>query len=260
MINVVRVNKTKQALKAGKPTVGAIVASPAPELVEIAAVAGFDFVTFDAEHEPLDDAQLVDLIRAADAFDITPIVRVPKDPDRLLRLLDAGAQGVHVPRCSSVEDIRQLVECTRFHPLGRRTFYRLGRGGNFSHGLSDDEWSRQANDELLVIAMIEEAQALPQLDAMLAVDGIDAIHIGPKDLWQSMGMPPKAQVDQAIQQIAAAVLRSGKKLSMQFAAIEELGPQIAAHRARGVTMTGVPLLGLLLKESSALLRTLRGSG
>ena len=134
-MDVVRINKTKKMLAAGKFCVGAVIGSPAPELVEVAAVAGFDFVTFDAEHEPLDDAQLVNLIRAAEAFDITPIVRVPKDPDRLLRVLDAGAQGVHVPRCSSVANMQQLADCTRFYPEGQRTFYRLGRGGKFAHGI-----------------------------------------------------------------------------------------------------------------------------
>jgi 4-hydroxy-2-oxoheptanedioate aldolase len=256
-LNVVRVNKTKKKLLAGETAVGAIVGSPAPELVEVAAVAGFDFVTFDAEHEPLDDSQLVDLIRAAEAFDITPIVRVPKDPDRLLRLLDAGAQGVHVPRCSTVANMRELVACTRFYPEGQRTFYRLGRGGNFSHGLADDEWSRQANAELLVIAMIEEVSALGQLAPMLAVPGIDVIHIGPKDLWQSMGMPPKAEVDKAVQQIAAAALGAGKQLSMQLAPIEDLPPQIARQQSTGVTMRSIPLLGLLLKEGAAIAQKLR---
>jgi 2-keto-3-deoxy-L-rhamnonate aldolase RhmA len=256
-LNVVRINKTKRKLAAGELAIGAVIGSPAPELVEVAAVAGFDFVTFDAEHEPLDDSQLVHLIRAAEAFDITPIVRVPKDPDRLLRLLDAGAQGVHVPRCSTVADMRELVACTRFYPEGQRTFYRLGRGGNFSQGLADDEWSRQANAELLVVAMIEEASALEQLAPMLAVPGVDAIHIGPKDLWQSMGMPPKAEVDKAVQTIATAVLASGKQLSMQYAAIEDLPPQMARHQQMGVTMRSIPLLGLLLKEGTALVQKMR---
>jgi 4-hydroxy-2-oxoheptanedioate aldolase len=256
-LNVVRINKTKRALTAGELTVGAVIGSPAPELVEVAAVAGFDFATFDAEHEPLDDGQLVTLIRAAEAFDITPIVRVPKDPDRLLRLLDAGAQGVHVPRCSSVDDMRQLVEWVRFHPEGQRTFYRLGRGGNFSHGLADDEWARRANAELLVVAMIEEVSALDQLEAMVAIPGIDVIHIGPKDLWQSMGMPPRAEVDKTVQKIATAVHGSGKRLSMQFAAIEDLPPQLASHRARGVHMTSIPLLGLLLREGAAFVQDVR---
>jgi 2-keto-3-deoxy-L-rhamnonate aldolase RhmA len=184
-------------------------------------------------------------------------VRVPKDPDRLLRLLDAGAQGVHLPRCSTVADMRELVACTRFYPEGQRTFYRLGRGGNFSHGLADDEWSRQANAELLVVAMIEEASALEQLAPMLAVPGVDAIHIGPKDLWQSMGMPPKAEVDKAVQTIATAVLASGKQLSMQYAAIEDLPPQMARHQQMGVTMRSIPLLSLLLKEGTALVQKMR---
>ncbi|MDB5921701.1 MAG: hypothetical protein JWN13_637, partial [Betaproteobacteria bacterium] len=68
-MSVVRINKTKRLLAAGEIAVGAVVGSPAPELVEVAAVAGFDFVTFDAEHEPLDDSELVQLIRAAEAFD-----------------------------------------------------------------------------------------------------------------------------------------------------------------------------------------------
>ena len=121
-MDVVRINKTKRLLAAGQRAVGAVIGSPAPELVEVAAVAGFDFVTLDAEHEPLDDSQLVHLIRAAEAFDVTPIVRVPKDADRLLRLLDAGAQGVHVPRCSTVDDMRELVKRSEERRVGKECY------------------------------------------------------------------------------------------------------------------------------------------
>jgi len=256
-MSVVRLNKTKKLLADGGIAVGAVIASPAPELVEVAAVAEFDFVTFDAEHEPLDDSDLVTLIRAADAFGITPIVRVPKDPDRLLRLMDAGAQGVHVPRCSTLAHMRELVECTRFYPEGQRTFYRLGRGGHFSSGLTDAEWAKQANAELLVVAMIEEASALDQLDEMLAIPGVDAIHIGPKDLWQSMGMPPKAEVDKVIERIASAARKAGKHVSMQHAGIEDPTPQIARHQVLNVTMRSIPLLGFLLREGAALAKKMR---
>ena len=87
-----------------------MIGSATPELVEIASVAGFDFVTFDAEHETLDDSDLTNCIRAAEAFGITPICRIAKDADRLLRLMDSGAQGVHVPRCTTAEDMERLVE------------------------------------------------------------------------------------------------------------------------------------------------------
>jgi 4-hydroxy-2-oxoheptanedioate aldolase len=256
-LKVVRTNKTKKLLQSGQVAIGAAIASPAPEFVELAAVAGFDFVTLDAEHEPLDDWQLANLIRAADAFDITPIVRVPKDPDRLLRLLDIGAQGVHVPRCSSVTDMRQLAKATRFYPLGERTFYRLGRGGNFNRGLTDDEWSRQSNEELLVIAMIEEASALDQLEVMLEVPGVDAVHIGPKDLWQSLGMPSAEMVDKAISKIATAVRAAGKQLSLQLQGFDSVDHQIERHKALGANMITAPLIGLLVREGEALVQQIR---
>ena len=91
----------------------------------------------------------------------------------------------------------------------------------------------------------------------MAPTDVDAIHIGPKYLWQSMGMPPKAEVDKAIQQIATAVHASGKQLSMQHAPIEDLSPQVARHQQLGVRMRSIPLLGLLLKEGAALVQKMR---
>ncbi len=254
---IVRPNRTKARLQAGGLAIGAVVGSAAPELVEVAAVAGFDFVTFDAEHEPLDDAGLTGCIRSAEAFGITPIVRVAKDPDRLLRLMDAGAQGVHVPRCTTPEDMRRLVEWTRFYPAGQRTFYRLGRGGNYGEGLDDAAWSRQADAALLVVAMIEEAAALDHLDAMLTVAGVDAVHVGPKDLWQSLGMPAEDVVEAAIARIAAAVKASGKHLSLQLRASGDFAAQIRTCAALGATMISIPLLGLLLQGGKQFVETLR---
>jgi 2-keto-3-deoxy-L-rhamnonate aldolase RhmA len=255
---VVRPNRTKALLATGELALGAVIGSATPELVEIAAVAGFDFVTFDAEHETLDDRELTNCIRAAEAFGITPIMRIAKDPDRMLRLMDAGTQGVHVPRCTTPDDMRRLVEWTRFYPLGQRTFYRLGRGGNYGEGLADDEWSRQANDAMLVVAMIEEAAALDHLDAMLAVPYIDAIHVGPKDLWQSLGMPPDEVVDAAIARIAAAVHAGGKHLSLQLRASGDLERQIERCAALGAAMISIPILGLLVRSGRQFVDELRG--
>jgi 2-keto-3-deoxy-L-rhamnonate aldolase RhmA len=256
-VPILRPNRTKALLASGGRALGAVIGSPTPELVEIAAVAGFDFVTFDAEHEALDDRDLTNCIRAAEAFDITPIVRTAKDPDRLLRLMDIGSQGVHVPRCTTPDDMRRLVEWTRFYPHGERTFYRLGRGGNYGEGLADDDWSREANDALLVVAMIEEAAALDHLEAMLAVPHIDAIHVGPKDLWQSLGMPSAEVVDAAIARIAAAVHAGGKHLSLQLRAAGDIDGQIARCVALGAAMISIPILGLLIRGSRSFVDDLR---
>lgn len=254
---IVRPNRTKQRLAAGELAVGAVIGSATPELVEIAAVTGFDFVTFDAEHETLDDGALTNCIRAAEAFGITPIMRIAKDPDRALRLMDQGAQGVHVPRCTTPDDMRNLVSWTRFYPRGERTFYRLGRGGNYNQGLDDAEWSRQMDEATLVIAMIEEAAALDHLDPMLAVPGVDAIHVGPKDLWQSLGMPGPEVVDAAIAKIAAAVHRGGKHLSLQLRAGDGLDGQIRRCIDLGARMVSIPLLGLLVQRCQGFITDVR---
>jgi 2-keto-3-deoxy-L-rhamnonate aldolase RhmA len=124
-----RINKTKAKIAAGQSVVGVSVAFPSPDLVELCAAVGFDFVSFDCEHEPMNNEQIVHCIRAAESFDITPIVRLPRNPDFVLRFLNAGAQGIHVPRCGSADDLQEVVKWTRFHPLGERTFYNRGRSG-----------------------------------------------------------------------------------------------------------------------------------
>ena len=210
-----RVNKTKAKLAANQCAIGVSVAFPSPDLVELCAAVGFDFVTFDCEHEPMNNEQVVHCIRAAEAFDITAIVRLPRNADFVLRFLNAGAHGIHVPSCSTADDLREVVRWTRFHPLGERTFYNRGRSGNYTVGLPDTaQWAHEANQELLVIAMVEEVGVLGNLEEMCAVPGIDVIHVGHMDLWQSMGMPADFKgVFKKIDEIAGRVVPTGKYMS-----------------------------------------------
>src|SRR5687767_6415655 len=100
-----RTNKTKAKLAANQSAIGAGIAFPSPDLVELCGVVGFDFVTFDTEHEPMGSEQVVHCIRAAEAYDMTPIVRVSRNPDLILKFMNAGAQGIHVPRCNTAADL-----------------------------------------------------------------------------------------------------------------------------------------------------------
>ena len=110
---------------------------------------------------------------------------------------------------------------------------------------------------MLVVAMIEEAAALDHLDVMLAVPHVDAIHIGPKDLWQSLGMPSADVVDAAIARISAAVHAGGKHLSLQLRAAGDVDGQIARCIALGANMISVPILGLLVRSSTAFVADLK---
>jgi 2-keto-3-deoxy-L-rhamnonate aldolase RhmA len=105
--------------------------------------------------------------------------------------------------------------------------------------------------------MIEEAAALDHLDELLAVPCIDAIHIGPKDLWQSMGMPAAPVVEAAVSRIAAAACAAGKYLSLQLRSIDDIPPQIERAIARQANMISVPMGGLLLTAGEALVRQAR---
>jgi len=254
-----RKNKVKAKLAANQCAIGAGIAFPSPDLVELCAVVGFDFVTFDTEHEPMGSEQVVHCIRAAEAYDITPIVRVSRNSDLILKFMNAGAQGIHVPRCTTAQDLRELVKWTRFHPLGERTFYNRGRSGDFSVGYTDTaEWARTANQELLVIGMVEEVKALDHLDEMLTVPGVDAIHLGHMDLWQSMGMPPDMKgVFETIDQIARRGVAAGKHMSHTIRLTDDAVDRMGAYMRIGSRMFTVSPLDFLRQGGVALTSAVR---
>ena len=254
-----RKNRTKAKLAANECAIGVSVAFPSPDLVELCAVVGFDFVTFDTEHEPMDGEQVVHCIRAAEAYDMTPIVRLPRNPDLILRYMNAGAQGIHVPRCNTAADLQALVKWTRFHPLGERTFYNRGRSGDFSVGVTDTAaWARQANEELLVIGMIEEVKALEHLDEMLAVPGVDAIHMGHMDLWQSMGMPPDMKgVFETIDQIAKRGVAAGKYMSHTIRLTDDAVDRMGDYMRIGSRMFTVSPMDFLRQGGVKLTKAVR---
>lgn len=254
-----RVNKTKAKLAANQSVVGAGIAFPSPDLVELCAVVGFDFITIDAEHEAMSEEQIIHMIRAAEAYDITPIVRLPQNPDLILHFLNAGAQGIHVPRCSSAAELRALVRWTRFHPQGERTFYNRGRSGNFSVGMTDNaEWARAANRELLVIAMVEEVKALENLDEILAVPHVDAIHLGHMDLWQSMGMPPDMKgVFETIAQIATRGAAAGRHISHTMRLTDDVLDRMGDYMRIGSRMFTVSPLDFLRQGGVTLIKGVR---
>jgi len=178
---------------------------------------------------------------------ITAIVRLPRNADFILRFLNAGAQGIHVPRCGSADDLKEVVKWTRFHPLGERTFYNRGRSGNYTVGLPGHaEWAHEANRELLVIAMIEEIAALENLEAMCAVAGVDVIHVGHMDLWQSMGMPADfTGVFEKIDEIAARGVAAGKYMSHTIRLTEDAVDRMGNYMRIGSRMFTVSPMDFL---------------
>ena len=204
-----RPNNLKMRLKEGKLLIGCLLAYNAPWLVEVLGTVGYEFVAIDLEHEPMDNEAVANLIRAADGVNLPSLVRMPCT-ERLLPLLDAGVHGVIVPDIRDRQHAEMVVETTRFHPVGCRTYYTQTRSANYGVGIDERTWTQQINERQLVLGMIESISAVEQLDSILAVDGIDGYHVGPLDLAQSMGYPPKAELEQLIQDIVQRCRAAGK--------------------------------------------------
>jgi 4-hydroxy-2-oxoheptanedioate aldolase len=225
-------NKLRARLAAGQRVYGLINSIPSPLLVEMIGYAGFDFVILDLEHVGVNPQTLEDLIRAAECCGLTPMVRVPGvEPGTILRVLDAGAQGIVVPRVQDEGQARQAVRASRYHPLGERGISG-GRTTGFGTLLLAD-YMAMANRELMVVAMIEDAAGIENVDAIAAVPGIDMVLEGAIDLSQSLGVPAQPQhpkVQEGVRRIAAACARQG----VPFCAIPRVDGQHDAWCEAGV--------------------------
>ncbi len=222
----------REALSAGREVYGLFVALPSPSLVEMVGAAGYDFAILDAEHAMVDPQTLAHMIRAAEAFGVAPLVRVPeRDPGMILRVLDAGAHGVVVPHVRTPQDVADAVAAARYAPEGMRS---LGGGRMVGYGREDlREYVAAANARTLVVPMIEDAEALERIDEIVAVPGVDMVLEGAADLSQSLGVTWQTRhpdVVAAVQVVATVCERAG----VPFCAIPRVPADHAAWRAAGV--------------------------
>ncbi|MCH2201812.1 MAG: aldolase/citrate lyase family protein [Fuerstiella sp.] len=205
------VNTTKRKLEAGELVIGSFVYVPSARLTEIVGLLGFDFVVIDMEHGPVDIGMAEDMVRAAEYAEVTPIIRVSHNTGHLiLRALDVGALGIHVPEISEVDEARGMVASAKYGPQGHRGLAGV-RASQYGLKGSMSEYTAAANRETMVIAHIEHIDAANNLDQLLEVDGIDVYYVGPVDLSNSLGVPGKAKdpkvvtcVEDCIKRIVAA--------------------------------------------------------
>jgi 4-hydroxy-2-oxoheptanedioate aldolase len=185
----------------------------APMVVEIMARAGIDFCIVDMEHSALDLGGLAHVVRAADAAGISPFVRVPDiDPSLIKRVLNLGVEGIVLPHASR-ERCERLVEAVRYPPEGTRGACPIVRATRYW----PEDWqayAAQANREIMILPLLEDAEAIRDFEALAAVPGISAFFIGPYDLSISVGAPgasfdhPKMRA--ALDHVLAHARRHGK--------------------------------------------------
>lgn len=207
-----RPNHLRQLWAEDKAAINGWLAVPNSFSAEVMAHAGWDTLTIDLQHGVIGYDALLPMLQAISTTPTVPIVRVPwLDPAMLMKSLDAGAYGVICPMINTRDDAAKLVAYTHYAPQGGRSF---GPVRAMIYGGPD--YPAAANSTIVTFAMIETAQALDNLDAILSVEGLDAVYVGPSDLSLSLGckpvfddVEPKAQ--QAIEHIVARATAHGVK-------------------------------------------------
>ncbi len=175
-----------------------------PVTSEIAATAGFDFLTIDAEHGPNDLRTVLAQLQATAAYPTSVIVRVSQGDTALIKqVMDIGAQTIVVPMVETADQARQMVAAVRYPPAGVRgvSTARAARWGRV------ENYFARANDEACLVLQIESAAGLDNIEEIAAVDGVDALFVGPSDLGASLGYLGQADHADVRQIVNAAIHR-----------------------------------------------------
>lgn len=207
----------RDRLRGGELIAATWIKTPHPHVVEVLAHAPFDALVIDAEHAPFDRAALDLAILAGRAGDMPILVRpASADPALLLQALDGGADGVVVPHVRSAAEAEAIARACHYTPGGRGYAGSTRAAGYTTIGMAAH---RSAAKAIAVIAQIEDAEALDNIEAIAAVDTIDALFIGRADLTVSLGAasPDDAVVVDAVERICAAARGAGRTVGMFLA-------------------------------------------
>ena len=202
-----RQNALRQAWAEGRRTANGWLSIPSSFAAEVMAHQGWDSLTIDLQHGMVDYHTTVGMLQAISTTDVVPMVRVPwLDPGIVMKLLDAGSYGVICPMINNGAEAETFVRACRYPPRGNRSM-----GPIRATLYAGDDYARHANETVLAIAMIETAEALDDLDAIVATKGLDGIYVGPSDLANALGCPPVLDpVEPTVVAAVEHVLRSAK--------------------------------------------------
>ena len=239
-------NTAKQKLMAGEPVVGGTVYTSDPNIYCAMANAGFDFLWIEMQHSPLTYSDVAKMIRACQGAPAIPFIRVPDaTPGDIQKAVDIGALGVIVPMVATVEEARDAVMYAKFPPEGRRS-----QGGGQYGELWGDDYRATANDNILVIVMIESPDGVEIADQIAAVDGVDVVFAASGDLGSFSGFSrDDPRYEALITKIKDDTLAAGKKLGGPFAWHDRDGYNFFQASSEA---------GLIREGAKLLLRTAKG--
>jgi 4-hydroxy-2-oxoheptanedioate aldolase len=251
-------NSLKRKLQRGEAVLGPFMCYSGASFVEIAGMAGFDFVIVDLEHGPISVETAEDLCRAAQGAGMSPIVRVRKnDGPQIQRALDIGSAGVQVPQIETREQAEAVVHGAKYAPLGMRGLSFYTRAGDWAmHGVAG--YADRLNEEQMVIIHIEGVRGLENLEEIITVPHIDAVFLGPYDLSQSFGIPGQIDDPRVVKGMEEAVgkIRDAGKAPGTYAGNAETAKRWIALGMQYISL-GVDV-GIFADACQQLVRDTRG--
>jgi len=210
-------NKTKAKLASGEAVFGCFTRYRDPALAEFIAMLGWDFLIFDGEHGPLEANHVEELCRAVELRGITPLARVANNqPHLILRFLDTGVHGIHVPWVNTPGGVEQAVQSVKYGPRGVRGLAG-SRASDWGLVESIADYTVRANRETMLVVHIETIEAVDAIEEYVGIEGVDVLFIGPTDLSHSLGQPGRLDhpdVSAAMDRVAEVVVPSDKTLGI----------------------------------------------
>jgi 2-keto-3-deoxy-L-rhamnonate aldolase RhmA len=254
------VNRLKKNLKSGGHAVGTMLIEVRQlSILQMLANAGFDFVLIDTEHGPFSIETVADLCRTSRLVSITPIVRVPEITyARITQALDAGAQGVMIPRVTEPRHIHDALEMMKYPPVGKRGSVLMRGHTDFKAESLADSLAAMNNETMLVV-QIETRQAVDNLESLLSITGVDAALIGPTDLTVAYGKHGNVsdpEIQKTIDRTIAVCTKHGVAPAIHFNDL----PSAQTWAARGMKMISYSSeVGMLIKEGRGSVSSLHAS-
>lgn len=228
-----RRNRVRQKLSQGSPVIGTFVGLQSANVAELMGHSGFDFVVIESEHNALESAEIEHILMALGNTNAIPIVRIPSsDKVFIQKALDLGAMGIVVPSVRTAEEAMSIVSATRFPPLGTRSWGPL-RASKYT--FDNKDYLKNANDNILVVLIVETVDALNNLEQIADVPGIDVLFLGPWDMCLSLGLDPLCQPHDEIDQVLQKMIQVSRDRDASAGAGASSPDDIAGRLDQGVT-------------------------
>ena len=229
-------NSVRQKVISGQPTIGGFLGLGSPNVAELLAHVGLEWLVIETEHSGLDSAQVEHMLMAINGTNTIPLVRVPpSDLFSIQRSLDLGAMGLVVPMVKTTAEAEAVVAATRYPPEGRRGFGPL-RASHYS--LDYDDYLGQANENILVALILETVEAVEALEEIASVPGIDILYMGLWDLSLAMGLDPRQVPHPETDAVIETALKVGQKTGVALGIGCGSPEELLRRESEGFTFMG----------------------